>query len=258
MVQRQTPVGFGIQMTKLTKQVLIALFVLFVLQALTSNSLPWLLLAWPANPETFELWQPFTHWFIQDTRAENVISTLLNWLMVLFFLPPTEESYGRAGVLRVSMVIVGTCAVIGTVGVYAGFFRAGVAIGFMPLITAYITLFGLNRPNATILLFFILPIKAIWIAWGTGLVALLYFLASLSQGGSLPAALALTAWCTAYYLGNQERLKKPLQKWLLRRKQRQIQKRLRRFEIHEGGGEVSKARGWGQDPNEGDDGPIVH
>jgi hypothetical protein len=245
-------------MTKLTKQVLIALFALFVLQAMTSNSLPWGRLAWPANPERFDLWQPFTHWFYQDTNPQKVISTLLTWLMVLFFLPPTEESYGRGGVLRVTLYIVVTCGVVGSIGVWTGLFSAGVAIGIMPLITAFITLFGLNRPNATILLFFILPIKAVWIAWGTGLIALLYYLASISEGGSLPAALTLAAWCNAYFIVNSARLKKPLQKWLLRRKQRKVQERLRRFEVHEGGGEVTKTRGWGHDPNEGDDGPIVH
>lgn len=256
-MQRQTPVGFGIQMTQLTKQVLIALFVLFVIQAVTSSSLPWGLLVWPGSSDLMEPWQPLTHWFYQDTQPQSVISTLLSWLMVLFFLPPTEESYGRRGVLRVTLAVMGVCALVGTLGVLLGGLKTGMAFGIMPLITAFITLFGLNRPNATILLFFILPIKAVWIAWGTGLISLMFYMASISAGGSLSAALALTAWCTAYgwvkFSG-----KGTLRKWMLRRKQRQLQRRLRRFEVHEGGGEVSTPRGWGHDPNQGEDGPVIH
>jgi hypothetical protein len=255
-VQRQTPAGFGIQMTKLTKTVLIVLFGLYVLQAVTGSIVPWGALRWSASAsDAFHPWQPFTHWLIVE--PSDVLGTFLSWLMVVFFLPPTEESYGTRGVLRITIVIVAVCAIVGTIGVLLGGLHAGVAMGLMPLITAFITLFGLNRPNATILLFFVLPIKAIWIAWGTGLISLMYFLASIPEGGSLPASLSLTAWATAY-AWVQLHDRGGLRKLILRKKQRQLQRRLRRFEVHEGGGENSTPRGWGHDPNQGDDDPIVH
>ena len=253
-MQRQTPVGFGIQMTKLTKTVLIAMFMLWVIQTVASPTAWVKNLAWWVGPQ-FKLWQPFTHWVVYPPG--EVFNTLLTWLMIVFFLPPTEESYGQRGVLRITLVIMSMCAIIGTLFSVSGVVHNGPAVGIMPIITAFVTLFGLNRPQATILLFFILPIKAIWIAWGTGLISLMYFLVAIPAGGSLPATLALTAWCTAYgWVQLHDR--GGLRKAILRRKQRQLQRKLRRFEVHEGGGQVSKPRGWGHDPNQDDDGPVIH
>ena len=254
-MQRQTPAGFGIQMTPLTKQVLIALFTLFVLQVITypgSNwapSLPWPELVWQANAERLQPWQPLTHWFVQSMD----LWVLVNWLMVLFFLPPTEESYGKRGVLTITLVLVSTCAVTGTLGAMTNNLNGAPASGILPIITAFITLFAFNRPNATILLAFVFPVRGIWIAWGTGLIAFLSFILS----RDLSSTLYLTAWCTAYgwvKLVDSGRMRR----FFLRRKEKQIEKRLSRFQVHEGGGEISKPRGWGHDPNEGDDGPIVH
>ena len=251
--------SFGSGMTPLTKQVLIFLVALYVTQLVAESWIGLPVTVWlgwsPFGGGLFQPWQPLTHWLV---GASDPLRPLFSWIAIYFFLPPAERTLGRAGLRRLAVGVIVACAVIGLAFDALGITHSvGIYLGIEPLVAALLVVFGLAHPGASILLFFVLPIKAIWIAWGTGLISLMYFLASIREGGSLPAALALTAWATAY-AWVQLHDRGGLRKLLLRKKQRNLQRRLRRFEVHEGGGERSTPRGWGHDPNQGDDGPIVH
>ena len=113
----------------------------------------------------------------------------------------------------------------------------GVWFGIEPFLAALLVLFGLSRPNATILLMFIIPIKAAWVAWGSGLLCLL----NLLDGRSLSSAMWLAGWLSGY-IWLKGGMSGGLKKILLRYKQRRIKQRLSTFDVIDGG------KGWGHTP----------
>ena len=80
------------------------------------------------------------------------------------------------------------------------------------------------------MLFFIIPIQAAWIAWGTGLLALLNFL----FGRSLESAMICSGWLSGY-LFMQNRGKINIRAFYTQYKHRQTQKRIRKFKVLDGG-----------------------
>ena len=117
-----------------------------------------------------------------------------DWLAIFFFLGPAERTLGRRGLLRATLLTVALSAVLGFLLLVMGAVSPRAPfVGLNPIITALIVVFGLSNPNASILLFFVLPIKAAWIAWGSGLFALLNFLAL----RDLDSSLWLTGWIVA-------------------------------------------------------------
>ena len=237
--------SIGLQTTPFTKQVLITLFGLYVGQLLIKNwiGLPVIrTFGWHgAETGLFRPWQPITAYLL---NGPSVMQAFFDWLVLFFFLPAVQNTLGKKGVIRLSLFVVGTSAVLGFVLNQMGAVTQGGTGPFMglnPLITAMIVVFGLTRPNAQILLFFVLPIRAAWIAWGTGLLAFLNFLA----GRDLQSTLWLTGWLGAYFwLSRGEQGGKLLRKSILRWKQRKIQQRLQKFEVIPGGKD--------------DDEPMVH
>jgi hypothetical protein len=57
-------------------------------------------------------------------------------------------------------------------------------MGMLPSLLSLIVVFGLLNPEATILLMFILPVKAKFISYGTILITLLTFLAKVNPHGA--------------------------------------------------------------------------
>jgi hypothetical protein len=111
-------------------------------------------------------------------------------------------------------------------------------------LAALLVIFGLSRPNATILLMFIIPIKAAWVAWGSGLLCLLHLLSD----RDMSSAMWLSGWISGY-LWIRGGIEQPLKRFWLRRKHTKIKKRLSTFDVIEGG------KGWGSS-SDGDD--LVH
>jgi len=258
---------FGLRITPLTKRVLILLLGLFVGQLVLENWFGVRLtryLAWHGiETGMFYPWQVVTAYFL---NGPSVIQALFDWLVILFFLPPAEEAYGKKGLSRFLLTLLAVSALAGFGLNYVGAVHqgalAGAFTGLNPVITGLIVLFGLTRPNAQILLFFVIPIKAAWIAWGTGLFAFLFFLG----GRDLDATLWLSGWVGAYLWLQMRPSSTGLRRTLLQFKQRRIQERLQRaeeerlsqFEVIEGGREddgPSERKGWVPPSNDDD---IVH
>ena len=231
---RQAPMrmGMGPPMTPLTRDLLIALLALFVIQLLAENWLGLPVLAmlawWPFGSGSFHPWQPLTAFLI---NGPSPVEALLDWLMIYFFAPTAQDAFGSRGFLRamgftaIFSIVAGLALLaIGAVGTPTPF------LGLNPFITALIVLFGLSRPNAQILLFFVLPIKAGWVAWGTGLLAALTFLFSRDLG----SALWLSGWL-AGYLWLELQLPGGLRRPILRLQQWWLRRKLRRFKVIDGG-----------------------
>lgn len=266
MRHRPTRMDFNFQVSPLAKRVLIALVSMYVAQLLAMQwlGLPLMELGawWPFASGGFHIWQPLTAPFLQ---GPDPFGALLGWVMVFFFFSPAEQTVGRNGLLQAAGAAYAATLVLGFLGLWSGAVSvAGIPyFGLEPFLTMLVVLFGLTRPNAQILLFFVLPIRASWVAWGSGLLALLYFLFS----RDLDSLSVLTGWIGGY-LWLQARAKGGVKQALQslkpkpdpRSKHAETQERLRKFTVYEGGGDGKPSNGagrpgWAQGD---DDDPIVH
>lgn len=241
---------FGFTMTTLTKRVLLALVGLYVVQLVAEQWLhlpltEWL--GWHDLRSGFMPWQPVTAYLL---NGPTPLGAFLQWLFLFFLLPPVELLVGRKALLRALLVVFVVATVLGLALNALGAVSAPTPfIGIDPLLTALLVIFGLTRPNARILLFFVLPIKASWVAWGSGLLALL----SLLSSRDLRAAMWFGGWVGGYIWlhGGPGRL---VRRWRLKAKHKRIEKRLKRFEVIEGEGRGgSNTGGWW---NQGGDGTV--
>lgn len=225
--------GGGFQFTPLTKLVLSCLLGVYVVQQLAQN---WLGLpimstfAWLPFGQGFQPWQPFTAFLLNG----EVTQAFFNWLFLFFILPAVEPIFSTKRLTRFAISTYLGSIVLGFVLLLSGAVQVrGAWFGIEPILAGLLVLFGLSRPNATILLMFILPIKAAWVAWGSGLLCLLNVL----SGRDLGSAMWLAGWICGY-LWLKGGLVKGLQQPFLKWKHKQLQEKLSRFDVIDGG------RGW--------------
>jgi membrane associated rhomboid family serine protease len=182
---RQNISGFGSTLTPVGKAMLVIYAVVYILELLAQPWLgipvyQWLALS-PPNSGLFHIWQLVTHPLIHDPGAP--ISFLIDCLVFYFFAGTIESSLGTKGFLQLYIIAALGGAVASLIfGSMAAF---GVpCAGMMPSLLALIVVFGLLRPEATVLLMFILPIKAKFISYGTVIVTALTFLAQTNLHGA--------------------------------------------------------------------------
>ena len=235
--------GGGFQFTQLSKTVLMALVGLYVVQLLAESwiGLPVIAtFAWLPFGAGFEPWQPFTAFFLNGspTRA------FFDWLFIFFILPAVEPLFTREQLKRFAGFTYLGCIVFGFALLLLGAVQVrGAWLGIEPILAGLLVLFGLSRPNATIYLMFIIPIKASWVAWGSGLLCLLNLLAERELG----SAMWMGGWLCGY-AWLRGGIMPTIRKTLLRYKHAQTKRKLAKFDVIEGG------RGWG---TSGDD-DLVH
>lgn len=242
--------GGGPSFTPLSKTILITLFALYVVQQLAERwmGLPvFQTLAWWPFRGGFQPWQPFTAFALNG----GVLQAFFDWLFLFFLLPPLEQMFNKRQLMRAAISTYLGCIVLGMVLVVMGAVSVkGPWFGIQPFLAAMLVLFGLSRPNAQIYLFFVLPVKAAWVAWGSGLLCLLYLL----SGRDLNSAMWAAGWISGYLWingGIPRGWKKVVLKW----KHQRLQKRLSRFDVIEGGkSDQPRSSGW--KPPGNDD--IVH
>jgi len=181
---RQT-VGFGSRLTPVGKFMLVVYATVYVLELIGEQWLGmpiyrWLALS-PLNSGNFHIWQVVTHPVIHDPGAP--IGFLINCLVFYFFAGTIESAIGTRGFLRLYIIAALGGAAAGMI--FGGLSSFGVpSAGMMPSLLALIIVFGLLQPEATILLMFVLPIKAKYISYGTAIVTALTFLAQTNVHGA--------------------------------------------------------------------------
>ena len=181
----RTSYGFGTKLTQLGKRLLLIYGAIYIIELLLEH---WLripaiafLQLYPFKFKGFHVWQIFTHPFIHNPQAP--ISFLINCLIFYFFAAPVEHAFGSKRFLTLFYL-----SAIG--GALCGLIFSSVSgftvpfLGMLPSILSMIVIFGLLNPEATILLMFILPIKAKYISYGTVLITLLTFLAKANPHGA--------------------------------------------------------------------------
>jgi membrane associated rhomboid family serine protease len=176
--------GFGSNLTLLGKRLLIIYAVIYIIELLFEHwfKIPVVevLQLYPFKSNSFHIWQVFTHPFIHNPRAP--IGFLINCIVFYFFAAPVEHTFGskRFLILFYMSALGGALCGLGFSSV-SGFNAP--FLGMLPSLLSLIVIFGLLNPEATILLMFILPIKAKYLSYGTILVTLLTFLAKANPYG---------------------------------------------------------------------------
>ena len=212
-----------------TRNILLGLLVLYIFELLLQSwiGFPIDVLGWHPN-SNFALYQPLTCYLVQGQRP---LSVLFSLLMVYFFFPTVQQSFGKSGLLRLIYLTVSVGVFWGAIMVVSGAVsQPHPFMGIAPFITAALVVFGLTNPRATILLFFIIPIQAAWIAWGTGLLAFLNFL----FGRSLESAMICSGWISGF-LYMQTKGHFNIRSLYTQYKHKQTQKRIRNFRVIDGG-----------------------
>jgi membrane associated rhomboid family serine protease len=225
------PAGFGIEFTELTKRALIVLVSAYIVQLVLMYWFQVDLGAWVflnrIGGGHWWPWQPATSLLF---NSPSVISAAISWLFLLFFLGPVERLMGRRRMLTGLAFSAALGALFTSLVDVAGGLASPVPFtGLEPVLTALVVFFGLTMPNATIRLMFIIPIKAGWVAWGSGVIALLYFLASRDLG----SAMALGGWAgaVAFMRVGPDQWKKIVLRW----RARNVEKELEKFTVIDGG-----------------------
>ncbi len=180
-----TSFQFGSSISMLGKKLLIIYAVIYVAELIFEH---WLhipvvqyLQLYPFQHSNFHIWQVFTHIFIHD--PSNPFGFLINCLIFYFFASPIETAFGTKGFL-----IVFYLSAFG--GLISGLAFSGISglnmpfSGMMPSILSLIVIFGLLSPESTILLMFIIPVKAKYLSYGTILITILTFLAKANPQGA--------------------------------------------------------------------------
>jgi membrane associated rhomboid family serine protease len=136
---------------------------------------------YPLNSPFFRIWQILTHVFIHDPNAP--FGFLINALMFYFFAAPIENVLGSKRFLILFYFSALGSALFGlSLSGVSGFNMP--FMGMLSSLLALLIIFGLLNPEATILLMFILPVKAKYISYGTILITVLTFLAKANPSGA--------------------------------------------------------------------------
>lgn len=183
--QIKTSFGFGAGFTRTGKYMLLAYAVIYVLELILEH---WLqvpivesLRLYPLGHPDFSILQLPTHLFLHAPDAP--IAFLINCLVFYFFAAPIENALGTARFLKLFYIAAAGAALCGLLFSAVSAFSAPF-MGMLPSLLALVTVFGLLNPEATILLMFILPVKAKYLSYGTIVITLLTFLAKANPHGA--------------------------------------------------------------------------
>ena len=176
---------FGTNLTRLGKRLLIIYGAIYIFELLCEHwlKIPFVSIfqLYPFKFDSFHIWQIFTHPFIHNPQAP--IGFLINCLVFYFFAAPVEHAFGSRRFLILFYLSALGGAICGLAFSSVSGFNAPF-LGMLPSLLSLVVIFGLLSPEATILLMFILPIKAKYLSYGTILVTILTFLAKANPYGA--------------------------------------------------------------------------
>jgi hypothetical protein len=218
--------NLGDNWTPLVRAVVGTLFAIYVAQLLSDGRVT-ALLAWQGLDAGFAPWQPLTSFLLS---GPDPLGAFFQWLGVFFLLGPLERMLDRRSLFGALATSLAVSVPLALLGQWAGWLGVpGAVLGVEPLLVALVALFGFLMPNAQFLFMFVIPMRASWLAWGTGLLSFLYLLYARDVG----SALSCFSWAGVYVwagLRNGAFRRAQLQ-W----KRARIDRELRKFEVIEGG-----------------------
>ena len=229
----------GPQVTPLAKWVMIGVLVLYVVQILLESWLHVPVTAFLAfSPQTLEpfpyLWQIVTYPFVQG----DPVGLLWQELVLFFFFSQVEEMYGWKGMLKLALgTTLGGAAVGQLLWTIQLASSPAPALGISCFCMGLVVAWALSRPDASILAMFVIPIRAIWFAWGSLLLAALLFLRYRTVG----TAAELGGWLAGYaFVTMTLGFPRGIKRTYLRYREARLKRKLG-FDVIEGGaGERSR------------------
>ena len=224
----------GPTVTPLAKWVMIGVLGLYVIETLLESwahvSVMELLAFYPQTLEPFPfLWQIVTFPFVLQGDPVNL---LWQELVLFFFFSQVEGMYGWKGMLKLAVGTTLGGAAMGqllwTIGLASTPVPAlGIGCFCMGLVVAW----ALSRPDASVLAMFVIPVRAIWFAWGSLLLAVLLFLRYRTVG----TAAELGAWLVGYaFVAVRLGFPRGLKRTYLRYREARLKRKLG-FDVIEGG-----------------------
>lgn len=243
--QARASFQFGSGLTRLGKIMLLIYGSIYVLELLFEHwfQLPVVryLVLFPIESDFFYFWQILTHPFLHDPRSP--IGFLLTCLVFYFFSAPVERHFGTRGFLTLFYGSAVGAMVVGLLFSFVSGFDAPFS-GMLPSLLSMIVVFGLLNPEATILLMFVLPVKAKYLSYGTVLITFLTFLAKVNPHGAYHLGGIAVGYLLLRGPGNLPDPRRLYDRFLLWR----IRKKKSRFTVIDGN------KGKDKDP----DGPTYH
>jgi len=240
-VYRRAPSGFGLGSgPPPPRDVLVLLGVVFVTFSLqfflSTRPLMEALELTPAVWRLGFIWQVVTYAFIG--QPEEPIWFLLTLLILFWFGRDVYRALGRrsfwrtllTGVVAASVVAVPVAflmSLLGALPEYPFVLIQGQHILTLVLVAAFATLYA----DATILLFFVLPIQARMFLWLEILIAFLYFLFSKDLPGFVGTCAAVGMVYSSLRMGGPFKL---FREWKLRIEKLILQERMRRMRAKKG------------------------
>jgi hypothetical protein len=219
--------NLGDNWTPLVRNVVGVLFVVYVAQLLTGGRLE-ALLAWQPMGDGFRPWQPLSSFLLS---GPDPLGAFFEWLGVFFLVGPLERLLGRRSLFGAVGASLAASVPLALLGQWLGVLgvAGGAVLGIEPLLVALVALFGFTMPSAQFLFMFVIPMRAAWLAWGTGLLSFLYLLYSRDVG----SALAFFSWGGAWLWTGVRNgaLRRAQLQW----KRARIAREQRKFQVIEGG-----------------------
>ena len=222
---------FGSRLTELGKRLLLIYGIIYVLELLFEHwfkiPIVSLLFLYPFSHPEFHAWQLFTHPFIHDPHSP--FSFLISCIVFYFFMGSVQNHFGTKRFL-----IFFYTSALG--GLLCGLPFSGVEgfstpfSGMLPSLLSLIVTFGLLNPEATILLMFVLPLKAKYLSYGTIVITILTFLAKANPFGAYHLGGIFFGYLYFRGIGNILDLNLIYQKYL----EWQLKKKRSRFTVIEG------------------------
>lgn len=243
--QAYTSFQFGSGLTRVGRIMLLIYGGIYVLELLFEHwfHIPIVrsLVLFPFGHPEFRIWQLLTHPFLHDPGSP--LGFLISCLVFYFFSAPVERTLGSRGFLFLFYASAAGAVLVGlTVNALAGFNAP--FMGMMPSLLSLIVVFGLMNPEATILLMFVLPIKAKYLSYGTMIITFLTFLAKVNPYGAFHLGGILLGYILLRGPGNLSLPSLLYERYLLRR----ARKKRNRFTVIEGR----------KDREEDSEGPTYH
>ena len=205
----------------LTRNVLIGLVAVYIAQLVA----PALFqpLAWLPLGGGFRPWQPLTSFLIQGEPFQ----AFFGWMAIFFFLTPVARDLGMRTFGRATLLIWAAASLL-TIGVAATGVISGVHYGIAPFIAMLVAFFGFRNPTAQVY-FYILPLRAVWLAWADGFLAFLFLLSAPGPSTLLSLLFWMGAFAWVWWGDGGVRRAK------LRWKRREAERKVSKFKVIEGG-----------------------
>jgi membrane associated rhomboid family serine protease len=173
MSRRTDPISFLLRSGSVFSYLLIATFVawflvFFLASGGSGAAALALAMSWESQAAFREPWTFLTYSLVNLSP----VAVLFECVAVYFFLAPLERSWGiarTAGFFGVAVAAFPLAAWLGAAVLGKNFLLSSAALP----VTAAIVAWAARSPGATILLFAVLPLKAVWVAIGASVLAVL-------------------------------------------------------------------------------------